>query len=62
MRANMIIEKGATDRRLVHIFIDYKSNRLVLQTGWEFGREKKSRDLCFGTPCTEQGKPTAVWD
>ncbi len=33
MRANMIIEKGATDRRLVHIFIDYKSNRLVLQTG-----------------------------
>ena len=33
MRANMIIKKGATDRRLVHIFIDYKSNRLVLQTG-----------------------------
>ena len=32
MRANMIIEKGATDRRLVHIFIDYKSNRLVYQT------------------------------
>lgn len=29
MRANMIIKKGATDRRLVHIFIDYKSNRLV---------------------------------
>lgn len=33
MRANMIIKRGATDRRLVHIFIDYKSNRLVLQTG-----------------------------
>ena len=33
MRANMIIEKGATDRRLVHIFIDYKSNRLVCRPG-----------------------------
>ena len=36
MRANMIIEKGATDRRLVHIFIDYKSNRLVCRQGGYF--------------------------
>lgn len=33
MRANVIIEKGTTDRRLVRIFVTYKSNRSVLQAG-----------------------------
>ena len=33
MHVNMIIEKGTTDRRLVHIFITYKSNRLVCRQG-----------------------------
>ena len=28
----IVIKKGTTDRRLVHYLINYKSNRLVLQT------------------------------
>ena len=36
MRANVIIEKGTTDRRLVRIFVTYKSNRSVLQAGGYF--------------------------
>lgn len=33
MRVNVNTEKGAADRRLAHIFFDYKSNRLVCESG-----------------------------